>query len=109
MKSDIVIGLQYGDEGKGKVVDHLIKNGEYTCCVRYNGGPNAGHTVYFRDQKLVTHQVPTGAIHGFKSLIGSSCMLYSLVVYFLLRAQINNQTNNQTNNHFFQAWLTLKS
>lgn len=75
MKSDIVIGLQFGDEGKGKVVDHLIKNGKYSCCVRYNGGPNAGHTVYYNNQKLVTHQVPTGAIHGIRSLIGSSCMI----------------------------------
>lgn len=75
MQSDIVIGLQFGDEGKGKVVDHLIKNKTYTCCVRYNGGPNAGHTVYFKGKKLVTHQVPTGAIHGFKGLIGSSCMI----------------------------------
>jgi adenylosuccinate synthase len=75
MQSDIVVGLQYGDEGKGKIVDHLIKNGSYTCCIRFNGGPNAGHTVYFNDKKLVTHQVPTGAIHGIRSLIGASCMI----------------------------------
>lgn len=77
MQSDIVIGLQFGDEGKGKVVDHLIKKrtGGYDLCVRYNGGPNAGHTVTFNGKKLVTHQVPTGAIHGVKSLIGSSCMV----------------------------------
>ena len=37
LQCDIVIGLQYGDEGKGKVVDHLIKNNTYTACVRYNG------------------------------------------------------------------------
>lgn len=75
MICDVVTGLQYGDEGKGKVVNYLIQNGIYTCCMRFNGGPNAGHTVYFNDQKLVTHQVPTGAIHGIRSLIGASCMI----------------------------------
>jgi adenylosuccinate synthase len=75
MQSDIVIGLQFGDEGKGKIVYHLIKNGKYNYCVRYNGGPNAGHTVYVGDQKVVTHQIPTGALHGIPSLIGSSCMV----------------------------------
>jgi adenylosuccinate synthase len=75
MQSDIVIGLQFGDEGKGKIVYHLIKTGGYDFCVRYNGGPNAGHTVYVDDKKVVTHQIPTGAIHRIPSLIGSSCML----------------------------------
>ena len=75
MQTDIVIGLQYGDEGKGKVVNNYINKNGYNTCVRFNGGPNAGHTVYFNDKKLVTHQVPTGAIHGMKSLIGASCMV----------------------------------
>ena len=75
MQSDIVIGIQFGDEGKGKIVYHLIKNGKYDFCVRYNGGPNAGHTVYVDGQKVVTHQIPTGALHGIPSLIGSSCMI----------------------------------
>ena len=75
MQSDIVIGLQYGDEGKGKVVYHLIQNEKYDYCLRYNGGPNAGHTVYVNDKKVVTHQIPTGALHRIPSLIGSSCMV----------------------------------
>ena len=45
-KVDVIVGLQSGDEGKGKVTHHLLKSGKYTHCVRYNGGGNAGHTVY---------------------------------------------------------------
>jgi adenylosuccinate synthase len=75
MQSDIVIGLQFGDEGKGKVVYHLIKNEKYDFCVRYNGGPNAGHTIYVDGKKVVTHQIPSGALHSIPSLIGSSCMV----------------------------------
>jgi adenylosuccinate synthase len=43
--ADVVVGLQHGDEGKGKVVYNLLKTGEYDICLRYNGGPNAGHTI----------------------------------------------------------------
>ena len=53
--SDIIVGLQYGDEGKGKITNCLIKNNQihnYTHCVRYNGGPNAGHTIYINDNKI---------------------------------------------------------
>ena len=74
-KVDVILGLQYGDEGKGKVTYHMIKNNNYDICARFNGGPNAGHTVYVGDQKLVTHQVPTGALHGIPSLIGSACVV----------------------------------
>jgi adenylosuccinate synthase len=73
--SDIIVGLQYGDEGKGKVTNCLIKESKYTHCVRYNGGPNAGHTIYIDDLKLVTHQVPTGIIYGITCLIGPGCVV----------------------------------
>ena len=46
MLADVVVGLSYGDEGKGKVTHHLLKTGDYTHCIRYNGGCNAGHTIY---------------------------------------------------------------
>ena len=58
--TDIVIGLQHGDEGKGKVTHHLLKSGEYTHCVRFNGGCNAGHTIYHDGVRLVTHHIPAG-------------------------------------------------
>lgn len=85
---DIVVGLVYGDEGKGKITNYLaqeyIKNAKqynnHGLCIRYNGGPNAGHTVYYNGVKVVTHQVPTGVIWGMKGLIGDNCYvdLYKL-------------------------------
>jgi len=73
---DIVIGLQYGDEGKGKVVNALSSKKEhYTHCIRFNGGPNAGHTVYHNNNKIVLHQIPIGILFGKKCLIGPGCVI----------------------------------
>ena len=72
--SDIVIGLQYGDEGKGKIVHALAKNVDaYDYCVRFNGGANAGHTIYHDGKKIVTHQVPSGILFGIPCIIGDNC------------------------------------
>ena len=54
MIADIIVDLQYGDCGKGKVAHQLLKNGDYTHCIRYNGGCNAGHTIYHKGKKFVT-------------------------------------------------------
>lgn len=75
IKSDIIVGLQHGDEGKGKITYHLIKNGNYDTCVRFNGGPNAGHTIYINNEKYVTHQIPSGILYKINSLIGPCCIL----------------------------------
>lgn len=75
MITDIVIGLQHGDEGKGKVTHHLLKSGEYTHCVRFNGGCNAGHTIYHNGVKLVTHHIPAGVFFGVTSVIGNGCVI----------------------------------
>mgnify|MGYP003649440987 FL=1 len=75
MIADIVIGLSYGDEGKGKVTHHLLKSGEYTHCLRFNGGCNAGHTIYHNGKKFVTHHIPAGVFFGVKSIIGSGCVV----------------------------------
>jgi adenylosuccinate synthase len=72
--ADVVIGLSYGDEGKGKVTNSLLKKGEYTHCIRYNGSSNAGHTIYKDGKKFVTHIVPTGIFQGVKSIIGPGCV-----------------------------------
>ena len=61
MAKVIVVGMQWGDEAKGKVVDYLAQNADYV--VRYNGGNNAGHTVVVGDQVYKFHTVPVGAIH----------------------------------------------
>lgn len=72
--SDIVIGLQYGDEGKCKIVHALAKNADaYDYCVRFNGGANAGHTIYHNGKKIVTHQVPSGILFGIPCIIGDNC------------------------------------
>tara|TARA_Y100000389_G_C17382476_1_gene475125 strand:- start:23 stop:1084 length:1062 start_codon:yes stop_codon:yes gene_type:complete len=71
---DIVVGLQYGDEGKGKVVHHLANaQDHYDFCIRYNGGANAGHTIYHEGKKIVTHQIPSGILYGIISVIGDNC------------------------------------
>ena len=75
VRGDIVVDMQYGDCGKGKVVHDLASRGEYTHVVRFNGGPNAGHTIYHRGKKYVTHLVPAGVFHGVPSLIGSGCVV----------------------------------
>ena len=51
MIADIVLGIQMGDEGKGKVTHHLCKTGGYTHVLRFNGGCNAGHTIYHNGKK----------------------------------------------------------
>ena len=75
LKVDVIIGMQHGDEGKGKVTHHLLRNGGYTHCVRYNGGCNAGHTIYHNGEKFVTHHIPAGVFFGVKSIIGPGCVL----------------------------------
>lgn len=74
--ADVVVDLQSGDTGKGKVTNSLAsKKDEYTHVVRYNGGHNAGHTIYKDGQKIVTHIIPCGVLHGIKSIIGPGCVL----------------------------------
>tara|TARA_Y100001970_G_scaffold271481_1_gene366875 strand:- start:28614 stop:29606 length:993 start_codon:yes stop_codon:yes gene_type:complete len=72
---DAVLGMGHGDEGKGKITHHLLKSGEYTHCMRFNGGCNAGHTIFHNGQKHVTHSIPSGVFHGITSIIGSGCVI----------------------------------
>ena len=58
MKVDVLLGLQWGDEGKGKIVDVLTPN--YSIIARFQGGPNAGHTLEFEGIKHVLHTIPSG-------------------------------------------------
>ena len=95
---DIVIGLQYGDEGKGKVINSLIKKNKYTHCVRFNGGPNAGHTIYVNNKKLTTHQIPTGIVKEMTCLIGTNCVIdikkLEEEIEYLEKNGIRNITDN---------------
>ena len=72
---DVVIGMQYGDEGKGKIANQMAASGEYDYVVRFNGGGNAGHTIYLNGEKIVTHLVPCGILHGIPSVIGNGCVI----------------------------------
>jgi len=71
--ADAIVDLQAGDTGKGKVAHAIAK--DYDLVIRYNGGSNAGHTVYHDGQKIVTHQVPIGVLFGIPSVIGLGCVV----------------------------------
>lgn len=74
MKVDVLLGLQWGDEGKGKIVDVLTP--EYEIVARFQGGPNAGHTLEFDGQKYVLRSVPSGIFQGNnKNIIGNGVVL----------------------------------
>lgn len=75
---DIVLGCSFGDEGKGKVVYDLCKNGGYHLCVRFNGSGNAGHTIYNTEgEKWVVHQLPVGTlVPSMYNLISSDCLIH---------------------------------
>ena len=74
MKVDVLLGLQWGDEGKGKIVDVLTPN--YKVIARFQGGPNAGHTLKFENQKYVLRSIPSGIFQGGKiNLIGNGVVL----------------------------------
>jgi adenylosuccinate synthase len=73
--ADVIVDLAHGDCGKGKITHLLSKTGEYTHCLRFNGSGNAGHTIYHEGKKIVTHSIPTGIVHGIKSIIGPGCVM----------------------------------
>jgi len=74
MKADVLLGLQWGDEGKGKIVDVLTS--KYDIIARFQGGPNAGHTLEFDGIKHVLHTIPSGIFHpGVINLIGNGVVI----------------------------------
>ena len=74
MKIDLILGLQWGDEGKGKIVDVLTK--DYDIIARFQGGPNAGHTLEFDGIKHVLHTIPSGIFHDNKlNIIGNGVVI----------------------------------
>lgn len=74
MKVDVLLGLQWGDEGKGKIVDVLTP--EYDIIARFQGGPNAGHTLIFNGKKHVLHTIPSGVFRKeSKNVIGNGVVI----------------------------------
>ena len=74
-KVTVLVGLQHGDEGKGKISYNLSKQNNYDCYVRFNGGPNAGHTIYVNDEPFVLHQIPCGIVNNVPCLISTCCVI----------------------------------
>lgn len=78
MAVDVLLGLQWGDEGKGKIVDVLTKR--YSTIARFQGGPNAGHTLEFDGKKHVLHTIPSGIFHtDVKNVVGNGVVIDPVV------------------------------
>src|SRR5574344_717298 len=78
MKLDVVLGLQWGDEGKGKIVDVLADS--YPVIARFQGGPNAGHSLHFEGNKFVLHSVPAGVFReNTINIIGNGVVLDPII------------------------------
>lgn len=78
MAVDLLLGLQWGDEGKGKIVDVLTQN--YDIIARFQGGPNAGHTLEFNGIKHVLHTIPSGIFHqGAVNIIGNGVVIDPII------------------------------
>jgi len=85
MKVDVLLGLQWGDEGKGKIVDVLAP--QYDMVARFQGGPNAGHTLVIGGKKMVLHTIPSGVFHDRPvNLIGNGVVINPVT----LKAEIDN-------------------
>jgi adenylosuccinate synthase len=69
----VIVGAQWGDEGKGKIVDLLAQESDLVC--RYQGGPNAGHTIVVGDETFKIRQIPSGIVGGVASAIGAGCVV----------------------------------
>ncbi|HAR20972.1 MAG TPA: adenylosuccinate synthase, partial [Cryomorphaceae bacterium] len=74
MAVDVLLGLQWGDEGKGKIVDVLTR--KYDIIARFQGGPNAGHTLEFEGKKHVLHTIPSGVFHeSVMNVVGNGVVI----------------------------------
>jgi adenylosuccinate synthase len=69
----VIVGAQWGDEGKGKIVDLLAEHSDLVC--RYNGGPNAGHTIVADGETYKLKHIPSGILQGTECVIGAGCVV----------------------------------
>lgn len=76
-RSDVIVGLDYGDEGKGRFTDIMLESGKYQVVVRFNGGNNAGHTLFTKDgKKIILNSIPSGILYPeITNYIGSGCVV----------------------------------
>ena len=96
MKADVLLGLQWGDEGKGKIVDVLTPR--YDVIARFQGGPNAGHTLEFNGIKHVLHTIPSGIFHkDTKNLIGNGVVIDPVIFKKEIDALMNMDADPNSN------------
>ncbi|MCD4788838.1 MAG: adenylosuccinate synthetase, partial [Bacteroidales bacterium] len=92
MKADVLLGLQWGDEGKGKIVDVLTP--QYDIIARFQGGPNAGHTIEFDNKKFILHTIPSGIFNpGTINVIGNGVIIDP----FIFGKELENLKANNIN------------
>ena len=73
-RADLIVGLQWGDEGKGKIVDNLAQTNDFVC--RFAGGHNAGHTIVVGDKSYALHLIPSGVLNPkAKNIVGNGVVL----------------------------------
>ncbi len=96
MSVDVLLGLQWGDEGKGKIVDYLAP--KYQVVARFQGGPNAGHTLEFENIKHVLHQIPSGVFRPeIQNIIGNGVVLDPIIFKKEIEGLKNYQLNLKEN------------
>lgn len=105
----VIIGAQWGDEGKGKIVDYLSP--EYDVVVRYSGGANAGHSIVVNNTRFVFHLIPSGALHADKKIILGSGMVIDPEALFLELKMLDDNNIDYADRLFIsdRAHLVLPS
>jgi len=98
---DICCGLCWGDEAKGKIISTLLSKNKYDWVCRWNGGSNAGHTIYINGVKYATHIIPAGVFYGVPCYIGPDCLINNKA----LKREIDylNENGFDTSNIYFSS------
>ena len=103
MPATVIVGAQWGDEGKGKIVDLLAQDADLVC--RYQGGPNAGHTIIFDGETHKIRQIPTGILSGKVAVLGGGCVVDPEVLVAELDAYGDRGTFCLSGNaHLIMPW-----
>ena len=107
MPATVIVGAQWGDEGKGKIVDLLSEHSDLVC--RYNGGPNAGHTIVADGETYKVRHIPSGILRGAECVIGAGCVVDPVVLVEELddlagRGIAVDRIHLSTNAHVIMPW-----
>ena len=107
MPATVIVGAQWGDEGKGKIVDLLAQNMDVVC--RYQGGPNAGHTIVVGDETYKIRALPSGIVRGKPCVIGTGCVVDPEVLIaeldeFERRGHRTDEVYVSGNAHLIMPW-----